>query len=116
MAGEAGGHWRASGTKQRNIWENEKNGERTNERREHACKRSEEAREELRKKISELRKHQDKETELQKELRMLREERKRTENETLRNHTVQIEQLEAKARLECAEMRKELEKQAQTEL
>ena len=30
---------------------------------------------------------------------MLREERKRTENEMLRNHTVQIEQLEAKARL-----------------
>ena len=30
---------------------------------------------------------------------MLREERKRTGNETLRNHTVQIEQLEAKARL-----------------
>ena len=30
---------------------------------------------------------------------MLREERKRTEKETLRNHTVQIEQLEAKARL-----------------
>ena len=30
---------------------------------------------------------------------MLREERKRTENETSRNHTVQIEQLEAKARL-----------------
>ena len=30
---------------------------------------------------------------------MLKEERKRTENETLRNHTVQIEQLEAKARL-----------------
>ena len=43
---------------------------------------------------------------------MLREERKRTENETLRNHTVQIEQLEAKARLECAEMRKELEKKS----
>ena len=34
---------------------------------------------------------------------MFREERKRTENETLRNHTVQIEQLEAKARLEYEE-------------
>ena len=30
---------------------------------------------------------------------MLREERTRTENEMLRNHTVQIEQLEAEARL-----------------
>ena len=38
---------------------------------------------------------------------MLREERKRTENETLRNHTVQIEQLEAKARFEYAEMLEE---------
>jgi len=38
---------------------------------------------------------------------MLSEERKRTENETLRNYTVQIEQLEAKARLEYAEIGKE---------
>ena len=37
--------------------------------------------------------------ELQNELRMVREERTTAENETLRNHTVQIEQLEAKARL-----------------
>ena len=51
--------------------------------------------------------YENKETELQNELRMLREERMRTENETLRNHTVQIKQLEAKARLECAEMVKE---------
>ena len=43
---------------------------------------------------------------------MVREERPTAENETLRNHTVQIKQLEAKARLECAEMRKELEKKA----
>ena len=56
-------------------------------------------RKELWEKASELRKHQNKETGLQNELRMLREERKRMENETLRNHTVQIEQLEAKARL-----------------
>ena len=55
---------------------------------------------------------QDKERELQNELRMLREERTRTENETLRNHTVQIEQLEAKARLECEEVREELEKKS----
>ena len=44
-------------------------------------------------KASELQKHQSKERELQNELRTLREERKRTENETLRNHTVQIKQL-----------------------
>ena len=50
-------------------------------------------------KASELRKRQNKETELQNELRMVREERTRTENETLWNHTVKIEQLEAKARL-----------------
>ena len=61
-------------------------------------------------KDSELQKYQDKETGLQNELRMGREERTRTENETLRNHTVQIEQFKAKARLECAEMRTELEK------
>ena len=60
-----------------------------------ACK----LREELWNKTSELQKHQSRERELQNELRMLREERKRTENETSRNHTVQIEQLEAKARL-----------------
>ena len=64
------------------------------------CKRGAEMREELNfKKASELQKHQNKERELQNELRMLSEERKRTENETLKNHTVQIEQLEAKARL-----------------
>ncbi len=71
-----------------------------------ACK----LRKELEKKTYEFQKHQDKETELQNELRMVREERTTAENETLRNHTVQIEQLEAKARSECAEMRKELEK------
>ena len=58
-----------------------------------------EMRKELEKKASELQKHQDKETELQNELKMLREERTTAENETLRNHTVQIKQLEAKARL-----------------
>ena len=68
-----------------------------------------EMRKELEKKASELQKHQNKETELQNELRMLKEERTRAENGMLRSHTVQIEQLEAKARLECAEMRKELE-------
>ena len=40
-----------------------------------------------------------KERKLENELRTLKEERTTTENETLRNHTVQIEQLEAKARL-----------------
>ena len=69
-------------------------------------------RKELEKKASELQEHQDKETELQNELRILREERARTENETSRNHTKQIKQFEAKARLECVEMRKELEKKA----
>ena len=69
-------------------------------------------RKELEKKASELQKHQNKETELQNELRMVREERTTAENETLRNHTVQIKQLEAKARLECVEMRKEFEKKA----
>ena len=63
-------------------------------------------------KTSEILKHETKERELQNELRMLREERTTAENETLRNHTVQIKQLEAKARLECAEMTKELEKKA----
>ena len=62
-----------------------------------------EMRTELEKKASELQKHQDKETELQNELRMVREERTKTEKETLRNHTVQIEQLEAKARLKNEE-------------
>ena len=54
--------------------------------------------------------------ELQNELRMLREERKRTENETLRNHTVQIEQLEAKARLEYAEIVKEQQMRQEKEI
>ena len=58
-----------------------------------------EMRTELEKKASELRKHQNKEKELQNELKMFKEEWKRTENETLRNHTAQIEQLEANARL-----------------
>ena len=62
-----------------------------------------EMRKEFEKKASELQKHEDKERELQNELRMVREERTKTENETLRNHTVQIEQLEAKARLENEE-------------
>ena len=34
----------------------------------------------------------------------MREERARTEKETLRDHTEQIKQLEAKAGSECAEM------------
>ena len=38
---------------------------------------------------------------------MSREERTRTENETLRNHTVQIEQLEAKARLQNEEQERQ---------
>ena len=75
--------------------------------REEACERGAEMCKELWGKASELQKHQNKERELQNKLRMLREERKRTENETLRNYTVQIEQLEAKARLECLEMVKE---------
>ena len=69
------------------------------EMRKKECERGAEMRKELEKKASELRKRQNKETELQNELRTVREERTRTENETLRNHTVQIEQLEAKARL-----------------
>ena len=60
-------------------------------------------RKEWEKKASELQKHQNKETELQNELRMVREERTRMENETLKNHTAQIEQLEAKARLQNEE-------------
>ena len=87
-------------------------GEEMNELWEEACKSGEEARREKWEKIAELREHQNKEKELQDELRMLREERTTAEKETLRNHTVQIEQLEAKARLECVEMRKELEKKA----
>ena len=43
--------------------------------------------------------HEAKERKLQNELRTLKEERTRTENEALRNQAVQIEQLEAKARL-----------------
>ena len=80
------------------------------EMRKKECERGAEMREELEKKASELQKHQNKEKELQNELRMLREERTTAENETLRNHTKQIEQLEAKARSVCAEMRTELEK------
>ena len=63
-------------------------------------------------KVHEILEHKVKERGLQNELRVLKEERKRTENETLGNHTVQIKQLEAKAGSECAEMRKELEKKA----
>ena len=37
----------------------------------------------------------------------MKEEKTETENETLRDHTEQIEQLEAKARLEYEEMVKE---------
>ena len=53
------------------------------ERRKEACERGAEMSEELWEKASELQKHQNKERELQNELRMLSEERKRTENETL---------------------------------
>ena len=66
---------------------------RIDEMGEEACK----LREELWKKTSEILKHETKERGLQNELKMLKEERKRTENKTLRNHTVQIKQLEAKA-------------------
>ena len=71
------------------------------EMREEACKRGAEMRKEFGEKASELQKHQNKERELPNMLRMLSEERERDrmENETLRNYTVQIEQLEAKARL-----------------
>ena len=67
------------------------------------CERGAEMRKELEKKASELQELEDKETELQNELRMVREERTTTENEMLRNHTVQIKQLEAKARLKNEE-------------
>ena len=66
-------------------------GKRMDEERKEACERGAEMRKTLWERASELQKHQNKERELQNELRMLREERKRTENETLRNHTVQIE-------------------------
>ena len=69
---------------------NKEYGKRMDELREEACKRGAEMSKKLGEKASELRNHQNKETELQKELRMLREERKITENDTLRNHTVQI--------------------------
>ena len=52
------------------------------ERREEACERGAEMRKELREKAAELQKHQNKERELQNKLRMLSEERERTENET----------------------------------
>ena len=45
-------------------------------------KRGDEARKEKWEKISELREHRDKERELRNELRMFREERTKTENET----------------------------------
>ena len=64
----------------------------------------------MEKKTLEIMEHEAKETKLQNELRMLRKERTTAENETLRNHTKQIKQLEAKAKSECAEMRPELEK------
>ena len=41
---------------------------------------------------------------------MLKKEGTRTENETLRNHTVQIEQLEAKARLKNEEQERQWNK------
>ena len=63
------------------------------------------------KKTSELQKHQNKERELQNELRVLKEEMKRTEGETSRNHTVQIERLEAKARLKNEEQERVLKEQ-----
>ena len=78
------------------------------EMRKKECERGAEMRTELEGKASELQKRQDKETELQNELRMVREERTRTENETLRNHTVQIEQLEATARLKNEEQERVL--------
>ena len=77
------------------------------EMRKEECERGVEMRTELKKEASELQKHQNKETGLQNELRMLREERSRTDNETLRSHTVQIEQLEAKARLKNEEQERQ---------
>uniref|UniRef100_A0A8C4NG29 Uncharacterized protein n=1 Tax=Eptatretus burgeri TaxID=7764 RepID=A0A8C4NG29_EPTBU len=73
--------------------------QKSEEMRMEDCKTDVEMSKKLGEKTLELQKHQNKERELQNELEMLREERKRTENETLRNHTVQIEQPEAKARL-----------------
>ena len=54
-------------------------------------------------KVYEILEHETKERELQDELRTLKKERTKTENETLRNHTKQIEQMEAKARLQSEE-------------
>ena len=76
------------------------------------CRKRDEEREEKWKKYFEILEHETKERELQDELRTLKEERTETENEMLRDHTAQIDQLEAKARSECAEMRKGLEKKA----
>ena len=59
------------------------------------------------KKTFEIREHEAKERKLQNELRMLREERTRTENEALRNQAVQIEQLEAKTRLQSEKQKEE---------
>ena len=95
---------------------NEEYGKRMDELRKEECKRGAEMSKELWQFASEFQKHQNKERELQNELRMLREERKRTENETLRNHTVQIEQIEAKARLEYAEMLGEQRMQQEREI
>ena len=85
--------------KKKGLEELEEYSKKRDESREEECKRGKEAREELWEKTFELQKHQSRERELQNELRMLSKERERTENETLRNYTVQIEQLEAKARL-----------------
>ena len=81
-------------------------------KRDEMCKERDEESEEKWKKVFEILEHETKERVLQNELRTFKEERTRTENETSRNHTKQIKQLEAKARLECAEMRKEFEKKA----
>ena len=72
---------------ERGVEMSKKYSKRMDEMKEEACKRGAEMRKELWEKASELQKHQSKERELQNELRMLREERKTTENEMLRNHT-----------------------------
>ena len=56
----------------------------------------------MEKKIHEILEHRSKERKLQNELRTLKEEKTKTENKTLRDHTEQIKQLETKARSECA--------------
>ena len=63
------------------------------------------------KKTSEILEHKTKERGLQNELKMLKEERTRTDNEMLRSHTVQIKQLEATAGLKNKEQERVLKEQ-----